>query len=203
MMNQTDHFKRSSGSADADLSGRMNDIDNASGVRPGIRIDLDAMDLRFADEVAGEPGGDAVRRCFACSTCTAGCSVRHVTDRFNPRRILRMIMTGQREAVLHSEAIWLCSSCHTCDERCSQGVHIPAIIIALRNIAAREGILPPGYEKQRQLLMSLGRLYEIDDFDNRKRDKSALPAIVTSNALIAGLAESLARDRAEKKPEAS
>ena len=68
---------------------------------------------------------------------------------------------------------------------------------ALRNIAAREGHLPAGYEKQRELLMHHGRLYEIDDFDNGKRMKADLPVIVTSNRLIRLLADSLAKERIE------
>ena len=121
-----------------------------------MKINLDTADHQFADEVAHEPGGENIRNCFACGTCTAGCPVRQVSDHYNPRLIIRLVLMGQRETVLHSDFIWHCSTCYTCDERCPQGVHIPDIMTALRNIAAREGYVPAGYEKQRELLMEHG-----------------------------------------------
>jgi heterodisulfide reductase subunit C len=88
-----------------------------------------------------------------------------------------MVLLGLREEVLKSEFIWLCSTCYTCQERCPQNVKITDIMTALRNIAARNGILPDAYAQQRELILNMGRLYEIDDFDNKKRAKAGLPAI--------------------------
>lgn len=162
-----------------------------------LKIDLDAADQNFPEEVASEPGGSGIRLCFACGTCVAGCPVRRVSEQYNPRRIIRLILTGQRETVLQGDFIWFCSSCYTCDERCPQGVHIPSLMMALRNIAAREGYLPTGYDKQQTLIKRHGRLYEIDDFDNRKRAKSDLPTIVSSSIIVDKLAASLAKERME------
>ncbi len=36
------------------------------------------LDLRFRDEIADQPGGENIRRCFACGTCAAGCPVTEV-----------------------------------------------------------------------------------------------------------------------------
>jgi len=163
--------------------------------RKPIHINLDTADKTFADEVAAERGGEGVWHCFACSTCVAGCPVRRVSSLYNPRRIIRLILTGQRDAVLKGDFIWFCSSCYTCDERCPQGVHIPSVMTALRNIAAREGHAPTGYEKQKDAVLAFGRLYAIDDFDNRKRAKAGLPEIITDNTLVKTLAASLAKER--------
>ena len=79
--------------------------------------------------------------------------------------------------VLESEFIWLCSTCYTCYDRCPQGVHITSIMNALKNIAAREGIVHPSFKEQARLVACQGRLYEVEDFDNKKREKMGLPAL--------------------------
>ncbi|OPZ22655.1 MAG: sn-glycerol-3-phosphate dehydrogenase subunit C [candidate division BRC1 bacterium ADurb.BinA364] len=142
-------------------------------------ISLDSLNLDFAEEIAREPGGEEVRRCFSCGMCTAGCPVREVDDRYSPRQVIRMILLGMREETLKSDFLWLCSNCFTCMERCPQGIRIPDIIRAAKNIAAREGLLPAPLQGVSQAVCSIGRLYEIEDFDNKKRAKSGLPELQT------------------------
>ena len=48
---------------------------------------------------------------------------------------------------------------------------------ALRNIAVREGYVHPAFREQAKLVGSFGRLYEIEDFDNKKRQKMGLPPV--------------------------
>jgi heterodisulfide reductase subunit C len=48
---------------------------------------------------------------------------------------------------------------------------------AIKNIAVREGYLPPPMKIQLDLLSSFGRLLEITDFENEKRKESNLPPI--------------------------
>jgi heterodisulfide reductase subunit C len=103
--------------------------------------------------------------------------VREVTDRYNPRKIIRMALLGMKKEVLSSQFIWLCSSCYTCFERCPQDVRIPELMNAIRNIAVREGHLPPAMKTQLDLLSSFGRLLEITDFENEKRKESNLPPV--------------------------
>ncbi|KKL81362.1 hypothetical protein LCGC14_1995560, partial [marine sediment metagenome] len=73
---------------------------------------LSQLDLRFRDEIAGHPGGENIRRCFACGTCAAGCPVTEVDSEYNCRRIIRQILLGMREEVLSSPLIWLCLVCY-------------------------------------------------------------------------------------------
>jgi len=127
--------------------------------------------------IASEPGGENIKKCFSCGTCTAGCPVREVTDRYNPRRIIRMALLGMMKEVLSSQFIWLCSSCYTCFERCPQNVKIPELMNAIKNIAVREGYLPLPMKTQLDLLASFGRLLEITEFENGKRKDSGLPLL--------------------------
>lgn len=140
-------------------------------------IDSNTLDPHFKFVIAKEPGGENVKKCFSCGTCTAGCPVREVTDRYNPRKIIRMALLGMKKEVLSSQFIWLCSSCYTCFERCPQDVRIPELMNAIKNIAVREGHLPPAMKTQLDLLSSFGRLLEITDFENEKRKESNLPPV--------------------------
>jgi len=140
-------------------------------------IDSKNLDPNFKLLIAAEPGGENIKRCFSCGTCTAGCPVREVTDRYNPRRIIRMALLGMKKEVLSSQFIWLCSSCYTCFERCPQNVRIPELMNALKNIAVREGYLPAAMKSQIDLLSSFGRLLEITEFESEKRRESGLPSI--------------------------
>jgi heterodisulfide reductase subunit C len=138
-------------------------------------IDSTSLDPDFKRLIASEPGGEKIQRCFSCGTCTAGCPVRAVTDRYNPRRIIRMALLGMKKEVLSSPFIWLCSSCYTCAERCPQDVNIPELMNAIRNIAVREGYLPAALEVQLDLLSAFGRLLEVTDFEIEKRQDLKLP----------------------------
>ena len=140
-------------------------------------IDASQMDPTFTDQLAAEPGGEYIRRCFACGTCTASCPVREITDRYNPRRIIRMAILGLKEEVLSSDFIWLCSACYTCYERCPQDVRITDLMNAIKNVAIREGYVHPSFKRQIELLSEHGRLYEISEFENEKRSEYGLPAI--------------------------
>jgi heterodisulfide reductase subunit C len=88
-----------------------------------------------------------------------------------------MVLLGMREKVLKSDFIWLCSTCYTCYDRCPQGVQLTAIMTALKNIAAREGYIHPSFKEQARLVKNFGRLYEVEDFDNKKREKLGLPPV--------------------------
>jgi heterodisulfide reductase subunit C len=140
-------------------------------------IETKNLDPNFKYEVAAEMGGANITRCFACGTCTAGCPVREIEEKYNPRKIIRMVILGMREEVLKSDFIWLCSTCYTCTDRCPQGVHFTSIMNALKNIAAREGYVHPSFKEQARLVASQGRLYEVEDFDNKKREKMGLPPV--------------------------
>jgi coenzyme F420-reducing hydrogenase delta subunit/heterodisulfide reductase subunit C len=102
------------------------------------------FDPNFKDEVLAEPGGEHLLQCYSCGTCMGMCLVSRVNSEFNPRRTIRQVMLGMREAVFSGPTIWLCSACDLCYPHCPQGIHISELMHAIKNIAVREGYEPPG-----------------------------------------------------------
>ena len=101
--------------------------------------DIRDFNRTFCDEVAAVPGGDHIRMCFACGTCTAGCPVTEVEQNYSPRKIIRQILLGMKEEVLSSPLIWLCMMCYRCYSRCPQQVNFTDIMGALRYLAVKQG----------------------------------------------------------------
>ena len=150
-------------------------------------VDLDRCDPDFVKTLAQQPESDKISACFVCRTCVAGCPVWAVNEAFNPARIIRMALYGMKKEILESPFIWLCSSCYTCQERCPQGVTITDFMTLLKNMAVREGHAPSGIRAQMELTRGQGRIYPLDDFDNKKRKKAGLPQLPTSCGVIKGL----------------
>jgi len=98
---------------------------------------LSDLDLSFCEEVAAQPGGEHIRRCFACGTCAAGCPVTEVNPEYNPRKIIRQILFGMRKEVLSSPTIWYCLVCYRCYARCPQKVNFTDVMRALRYLAIK------------------------------------------------------------------
>lgn len=80
--------------------------------------------------------------CYQCGMCTGGCPVAHVKPDYNPRRMLESIILGQYDEILSSDLIWLCTSCHSCLERCPQRVELSELLVHLKNLAAESGNVP-------------------------------------------------------------
>ena len=95
------------------------------------------LDLSFCEELASQPGGEHIRRCFACGTCAAGCPVTEVDPNYNPRKIIRQVLFGMRQEVLSSPLIWYCLVCYRCYARCPQKVNFTDVMRALRYLAIK------------------------------------------------------------------
>jgi heterodisulfide reductase subunit C2 len=104
------------------------------------KIDSKDLDPKFKDQVAAHAGGENLRLCFACGTCTAGCPVSQVDAEFNPRKIIRQVLLGMRKEVLASPVIWRCVQCYSCTAKCPQNVRFREIMRALREMAVAEGL---------------------------------------------------------------
>jgi len=106
------------------------------------KIAVEDLDSGFADEVVLVPGGENIRKCFACGTCCAGCPVTNVDEDYNCRKIIRQVLFGMRDEVLKSPLIWFCLMCYRCTARCPQQVNFTDVMRALRHLAVRDGHVP-------------------------------------------------------------
>jgi heterodisulfide reductase subunit C len=100
-------------------------------------LNVSELDLSFCNEVAAQPGGEHIRRCFACGTCAAGCPVTEIDPAYNPRKIIRQVLFGMRTEVLSSPMIWYCLVCYRCYARCPQKVNFTDVMRALRYLAIK------------------------------------------------------------------
>jgi heterodisulfide reductase subunit C len=54
-------------------------------------------------------------------------------------------------------------------------------MIAVRNIAVKSGYTHPAFLQQLELIKNQGKLYEIDEFDNKRRERLGLPHLPLRN----------------------
>jgi heterodisulfide reductase subunit C len=97
------------------------------------------MNESFRKQVSGAPGGANAMACFLCGSCAAGCPVNEADNSYNPRKIMRMILSDKKDETLGSREIWKCSQCHTCVAHCPQDVRFADVLRALRGLAVSEG----------------------------------------------------------------
>ena len=106
-------------------------------------IVVDKLDFSFSQEIASQPGGENIKRCFACGTCAAGCPITEIDEEYNCRRIVRQILLGMRKEVLSSPIIWLCLVCYRCYARCPQKVNFTDVMRVLRYLAIKGNYVSP------------------------------------------------------------
>lgn len=96
------------------------------------------LDHDFLDEIYALPGGQEIKKCIQCGTCSGSCPVGSVMD-YAPRKIFSLIRAGFRDEVLSSNTIWFCASCYTCAVRCPKEIKITDVMYALKRLAVKEG----------------------------------------------------------------
>ncbi len=93
----------------------------------------------FVDEISETPGGESIRLCIQCGTCTASCPN---ADRMEhtPSQLIAMARAGLKKETLSSNAMWFCLSCYTCTVRCPRGIKPTELMHAFEGMAVREGL---------------------------------------------------------------
>jgi heterodisulfide reductase subunit C len=139
--------------------GRLAKVEKkAKGAKNVIRSS--ELEPKFKYEVASQPGGEKLKVCYACGVCTAGCPVSEVSEDFDPRKIVRMVLMGMKERVLSSDFIWYCTQCFTCSGHCPQNVKFTDIMRVLRDMAVKEGFVDSSF---------LQKAKELDRFSQKVR----------------------------------
>jgi len=99
------------------------------------------IDYCFYKEISKQPKGEGITKCLSCGTCSSTCQVFSVNPAYNPRKLIQKAILGLKNDVLKSEMIWICARCNSCIEKCPKGIKPGDIIMALRHIALKEGVV--------------------------------------------------------------
>lgn len=103
-----------------------------------VRLEGD-MDHSFLTEIFSLPGGEQIKKCIQCGTCSGTCPSSHVMEH-SPRKIFSMIRAGMRNEVLQSNTIWKCASCYSCLVLCPKEIKIADIFYSLKRLAIDSGL---------------------------------------------------------------
>lgn len=109
-----------------------------------IKKNANELDHSFRYEISKKVGAKSLLKCIQCGVCSSGCTVTEYVD-LQPHRVVASCLLGLKEEVLNSKAIWTCSLCHRCTERCPKNVDYSFILALLRNLAVKEGKIPKEY----------------------------------------------------------
>jgi heterodisulfide reductase subunit C len=148
------------------------------------------FDPNFKHEISELHGGEKLKQCFQCGTCTSDCPIARFSDSYRPRTLIRMALLGLKNRVLSSDTLWLCAACFTCTDRCPQDVEVASVIRIFRNIAVRRGNIPPIFKELGSSILENGIAYKIPELRLKKREQIGLPPLPKSNPkALAKLAE--------------
>jgi heterodisulfide reductase subunit C len=95
----------------------------------------------FLQDIYGIPGGEKVKECIQCGTCSASCPTSYAMD-YTPREVIAALRAGMLDRVLKSNTIWLCSSCYSCTVRCPSGIKLTDVMYELKRLAIEFGLAP-------------------------------------------------------------
>lgn len=147
-------------------------------------IDAKDLDKDFRYEISNKVGAKSLLKCIQCGVCSSGCTVTEYVD-LQPHRVVASCLLGLKDRVLSSDAIWTCSLCHRCTERCPKGVDYSFILALLRNLAVKAGTIPEEYSGTINVIFNNGFVVPytggLRTNIDRRRDRMGLPRIVPPN----------------------
>ncbi len=123
-----------------------------------------------------DAGIETVKHCFQCGTCSGSCPSGRRTP-YKVRQIVRKCLLGLKEEVISDDALWMCTTCYTCQERCLRSVKIVEIIKKARNIAAHAGYMAKPHKMTGVFVINTGHAVPINDAAKALRTKIGLPEL--------------------------
>lgn len=87
-------------------------------------------DLDFIRELK-RSGGETLKKCFQCGTCTASCPLSPDTSPF-PRKEMAWAVWGMKSRLLADPDVWLCHHCNDCSTNCPRSARPGDVLGAVR-----------------------------------------------------------------------
>lgn len=109
---------------------------------PG-KLSRKETDLRtaFLNSVQLIPGGDKIKGCIQCGTCSGSCPLSYLMD-ITPRELIALFRAGDIDSIINSRTIWVCASCYSCQSRCPASIKVTDIIYSLKRMAMNRKVYP-------------------------------------------------------------
>ena len=135
-----------------------------------------------------DAGIETVKHCFQCGTCSGSCPSGRRTP-YKVRQIVRKCLLGLKEEVITDDALWMCTTCYTCQERCPRSVKIVEIIKKARNVAAHAGYMAKPHKMTGVFVINTGHGVPINDAAKALRTKIGLSEVPATTHADAGALE--------------
>lgn len=103
------------------------------------RVDV-GTDVEFIKHLK-KHGGDTMKKCFQCATCSVVCSLSPEEYAF-PRKEMIQAAWGQKEKLLSDADIWLCHGCQDCSLQCPRGARPADLMGAVRSYVYQKFAFP-------------------------------------------------------------
>ena len=97
-------------------------------------------DLEFVRGIKAS-GGDAVKKCFQCATCSTVCPISPDDSPF-PRKEMIWASWGLKDKLVSDPDIWLCHQCNDCSTNCPRGASPGDVLAAVRKRAFEHYAMP-------------------------------------------------------------
>jgi len=102
-------------------------------------------DVSFIKEL-GRLGGDTLKKCFQCATCSVACPISPDTKPF-PRKEMIAASWGLKDRLVANLDIWLCHHCGDCTTMCPRGAKPGEVLGAVRSYAISDYAVPKALGK--------------------------------------------------------
>ena len=119
------------------------------------------VDPTFKDLIMAN-GSESLAVCYQCGTCSGACPSGRRTP-YMIRRLVRKALMGLKEDLITDDAIWMCTTCYECQERCPRDIKIVEIVKAIRNVAAKEGYMAKAHKMTGVYVAKTGHAVPIND----------------------------------------
>ncbi|MDD2626932.1 MAG: CoB--CoM heterodisulfide reductase subunit C [Candidatus Methanomethylophilus sp.] len=129
-------------------------------------------DPSFTTEVE-KIGGTEAHICFQCGTCTGSCPSA-ARSSYRIRNFMRRVNLGMRDVCINDPDLWMCTTCYTCADRCPRDLIPTDVIMAMRNIAAKQGIVPKNFLATVNFIYNTGHGVPNNDANRAARVKLGL-----------------------------